>query len=571
MTPRVDPSSLLTGAAERPALVFGDGSLTYAQLRGAAGGLARELEALGPGHSLEGAPVAVVAPNAPAIVATMLALWEVGAVAVPLSARLREYELERILRDVDPAAIVSPASHGGYAFDSLWSRLGPELPALRGCLLVDQWGAVQERLAAQPAADSRSLDRDAAAILYTSGSTGAPKGAVVTHGCLLQEARVLPELLGLGEGEGSALVIPASHAFGLACVLASLRSGGRAVLVDATFSLDPLREAMAASTATVVHGSPTVFARLLEACPDGVPGLRTGFVGGAACPPQLIGRLQASGATILNLYGMTEIGAAACCRPDDPAEARRNTAGAPLPGYEFRSVASGVDGRPGELQVRGPHVTPGYRGAPKATADAFDGEWFCTGDLGEIDEAGRVRILGRAKEMLNVGGFNVFPAEVEAFLSTHPDVLAAAVVGVPHDRMGEAPCAFVVVRPGATLTPPAVRRFARAGIAGYKIPYAVEIVRELPTLSSGKPDREALRERARAARPGPCLSFGASARCRPRRWRVVSRRLRRSSAARCSKGSRTRSCPASPCRCARSASTRAPSSAGPASPERRCS
>src|SRR5712691_9113738 len=161
MTPRVDPSFLLTGAAERPALVFGDGSLSYADLRRAGGGLAKELEALGPRRSLEGAPVAVVAPNTPAIVVTMMAVWELGAVAVPLSARLREFELERILRDVDPAAIVSPASHGGYSFESLWSRLAPELPALRGCLLVDEWGEVKERIPARPETDVESLDRDA--------------------------------------------------------------------------------------------------------------------------------------------------------------------------------------------------------------------------------------------------------------------------------------------------------------------------------------------------------------------------------------------------------------------------
>ena len=225
MTPRVDPSSLLTGTAERPALLFRDGSLSYAQLRRAAGGLATELEALGPGRSLEGAPVAVVAPNAPAIVAAMLAVWEAGAVAVPLSARLREFELERILRDVDPAAIVSPASHGGYSFDSLWSRLAPELPALRGCLLVDEWGGVQERVPARPEADVKPLRP--ATPQRSSTPRAAParrRGRVVTHACLLAEARVLPELLGLSEGEASALVIPASHAFGLACLLASLAS-----------------------------------------------------------------------------------------------------------------------------------------------------------------------------------------------------------------------------------------------------------------------------------------------------------------------------------------------------------
>ena len=159
---------------------------------------------------------------------------------------------------------------------------------------------------------------------------------------------------------------------------------------------------------------------------------------------------------------------------------RHTTVGRALPGYEFRSAGGEPDGTPGELQVRGPYVTPGYLERPEETAEAFDGEWFRTGDLGSVDEQGYIRIEGRAKEVVHVGGFNVFPAEVEAFFLTHPDVAQVVVVGVPHERMGEALAAFVVPRPGVELEPAALLRFARPKIAGYKLPYAIRVLAELP-------------------------------------------------------------------------------------------
>jgi acyl-CoA synthetase (AMP-forming)/AMP-acid ligase II len=242
----------------------------------------------------------------------------------------------------------------------------------------------------------------------------------------------------------------------------------------------------------VLHGSPALFARLLASAPEALAPVRTGLVAGAHCPPVVLERLDAAGPTILNVWGMTEMGAATACSRDDPAQVRHQTVGRPLPGFEFRVVDEGEPGEPGELQVRGPYVTPGYMNRPEETATAFDGDWFRTGDLGTIDPEGHVRVVGRVKEVVHVGGFNVFPAEVEAFLLTHPDVLAAVVVGVPHERMGEVLAAYVVPRPGAELRSGDLLRFARPQIAGYKLPYAISVVDDLPMLASGKPDRVAL-------------------------------------------------------------------------------
>jgi fatty-acyl-CoA synthase len=446
--------------------------------------------------------VAVVAPNSPALVVALFAAWRAGTVPVPLNARLREYELRQVLGDCEPAAVVTIGTHGGYAFADVLGALLPELPSVRGALALDAAGAVERELPGQPgAAPVAALPEGIAAILYTSGTTGAPKGVLVTADAAAAAAGSLAELLALSSEDAAVLVIPASHAFGLGCLLASLACGGAAVLVDSAFSFKPLLEAAEDGGVSILHGSPALFARLLAAAPGGLPGIRGGFVAGAPSPRELLERLDAAGMGVLNVYGMTELGAATACRADDPAELRHTTVGRALPGYELR-VSGGGDGEPGELQVRGPYVTPGYLNRPAETAEALDDGWFRTGDLATIGADGHVTIAGRAKEVVHVGGFNVFPAEVEAFLVSHPGVAEAVVVGVPDERMGEALAAFVVPRAGARVEPAEVRRFARARIAGYKLPYAVEVLEELPLLPSGKPDRAALAEAA-AARAQP--------------------------------------------------------------------
>jgi acyl-CoA synthetase (AMP-forming)/AMP-acid ligase II len=215
-----------------------------------------------------------------------------------------------------------------------------------------------------------------------------------------------------------------------------------------------------------------------------------------------LSHLERSGSRILDLYGMTEVGAVACCRLDDPFDVRTAAAARPLPGLELRVVADNQgDADGGEVQVRGPHVTPGYHRRPDETEHAFDGGWFRTGDLGTFTQ-GRLRIHGRAKDIVHVSGFNVFPAEVEAALLAHPDVAQACVVGFPDETTGEALQAFVVLRPDSKVTRANLLQFMRERIAGYKLPYALTILPEFPRLMSGKPDLLGLRRLSEAERSG---------------------------------------------------------------------
>jgi len=480
-------SLLSVMASERPqhvALAHGDATLTFTELAAASDRLRNALP-VEPGER-----VAVVAPNVPALVVGMFASWRAGAVAAPLSGRLRRFELERALADAEPAATVTVSEHGGFPLAREVEAVTRSSQTLRARVVVDELGAVvdvQRSRASQRAAPSGA---EVAAILYTSGTTGKPKGALLPHRLAEAIARNLPGLLGADADAPHGLAVPASHQFGLDCLLSGIAAGATTVLVEVGTSIDPLVRALRRHDAPVVHGTPPLFRRLLRA---GAPlRVRSGFVAGSLCPPELLAALDERGARILNLYGMTEIGAAASCRAEDPPETRYRTVGRALPGYELRVAPGAEPAAPGELQVRSPDLPSAYHGRPWGSEQLTDDGWFRTGDLGEIDAAGNLVIAGRAKEVIHVGGFNVFPAEVEAFLLTHPAIEHAAVIGVPHPVLGEALQAFVVPAENAGLEPREVISFARAGIAGYKVPYTVHVEDELPLLPSGKPDRRAL-------------------------------------------------------------------------------
>jgi acyl-CoA synthetase (AMP-forming)/AMP-acid ligase II len=473
-------ASLLEEApADRPALSAGDRVLTYAELREIS---ARMEEEFAPAGDLRGQRVALISPNAPELVAGMCATWRLGAVAVPLSARLRERELELMLADAEPMVVWSVAAHGGYSFADVLPGLLPS--SVRVLHITGVRPLVRAHVAPGMSEPDALDEEEIAAILYTSGTTGIPKGVLVKHIRELEGARFLAEALNLEADDRCGLIVPISHAFGLTLLHATVAAGAEAVLVDSSFSPAPLLRALEARDATVLHGSPTLFRTLLKARPDGLPGIRTGLVAGAPCPTDLLEALDERGTRILNCYGLSETGAVTCVQPDDPPAERHETVGRPSPAYEARVTD-------GELEVRGEHLTPGYYRRPEETAAAFHDGWFRTGDLAEIDD-GYVRIVGRAKEIVHVGGFNVVPAEVEAALLAHPDVANAAVVGIPDERMGEALAAYVSPQPGAELSATDLIAFTRSRIAGYKVPYAIEILPELPLLPSGKPDRKAL-------------------------------------------------------------------------------
>jgi acyl-CoA synthetase (AMP-forming)/AMP-acid ligase II len=471
-------ASLLEEApADRPALSAGERVLTYGELRELSARIEAELGAAG---DLRGQRVAFISPNAPELVAGLFAAWRLGAVAVPLSARLRERELELMLADAEPLVVLSVPAHGGYSFEDVLPRIIPPATKLLASFETSAWHVPGTGVSRPDALDGDEF----AAILYTSGTTGIPKGVLVKHVREVLGARFLAETLRLSADDRCGLVVPISHAFGLTLMHAAIAARAEGILVDSTFSPAPLLNALASRRATVLHGSPTLFRTLLKARPDGLPGIRTGLVAGAPCPSDLLEALDERGTRILNCYGLSETGAVTCVQLDDPPEARYTTVGAVAPAYEARITD-------GELEVSGTWLTPGYYRRPEETAEAFRDGWFRTGDLAEIED-GYVKIVGRAKEIVHVGGFNVVPAEVEATLLAHPDVGNAAVLGVEDERMGEALRAFVSPRPGRELDARELIAFARARIAGYKVPYAIEILPELPLLPSGKPDRKAL-------------------------------------------------------------------------------
>jgi acyl-CoA synthetase (AMP-forming)/AMP-acid ligase II len=482
--------SLLSSARStrpgRAVVSYGGEALTVDELVGT---VDRLVDALGVGP---GGRVAIVAPNVPALVAGMLAAWRAGAVAVPLSARLRRFELERAFANAEPTAVITTRAHGGFALADEIRQLAARGSTVRALAVVDDRGEILDELALAPDAETSPSPAEIAAILYTSGTTGEPKGALVPHRMADAMVRNMPELLGEEADAAYGLVVPASHSFGLGCLLGGIAAGATTVMVDATTSVEPLLRALRENRARVLHGTPQLFGRVLRSGAD--VELRAGFVAGSWCPPELLQELDERGARILNLYGMTEIGAAVACRPDDPPEIRYRTVGRPLPGYELR-----VHGDSPEIQVRSEYLPSGYYGRAWGPDELDGGEWFRTGDLGELDDSGNLVIAGRAKEVIHVGGFNVWPAELESFLTTHPAIAQAAVIGVPHPVLGEAPQAFVVPADGATVESRDVIRFARGGVAGYKVPYTVQIVHELPLLASGKVDRRALAASQEAA------------------------------------------------------------------------
>jgi acyl-CoA synthetase (AMP-forming)/AMP-acid ligase II len=475
-------SETLSEHGDRGALAYEDAVLTFRELADAADRVARAL-ALEPGERL-----AVVAGNVPALAIGMLAAWRAGAVAVPLNARLRRFELERSFVNVEPAAVVCVRQQGGFQLAREVADVARRTPGARVLVVVNELGAVVDCSPLQPASRSLPSGSDLAAVLYTSGSTGEPKGALVPQGLAGAMARNLADLLGPDATAPYGLIVPASHAFGLGCLLAGLLSGACAVLVDVTASLEPLLRALQLHRARVLHGSPALFGRLLRSAAK--PPLGTGFTAGSLCPPGVLQAFDERGARLLNLYGMTEIGAASSCRPEDPRETRYTTVGRPLPGYELRTAGD-------EIQVRSDYLPDGYHGRSWGPDELSDDGWFRTGDVGAIDPRGNLTIAGRSKEVVHVGGFNVFPGEVETFLLGHSSIAQAAVIGVEHEVLGEALQAFVGPAAGQRIDPHEVIRFARAGIAGYKVPYAVQVVDELPLLPSGKADRRALADLGR--------------------------------------------------------------------------
>jgi len=512
------PGLLATTVArhgDRPAVVDGDRRLSYAELAARARDFAGALMASG---VEAGDRVALWAPNSPEWIVAVLGLFQAGAVLVPVNTRFKGVEAADILARSRARALVTVTDFLGTDYLALLEAAEAKLPELATVVVAqgpapedtEPWDGFLARATDAGRAEAERRGGDVTAhypsdILFTSGTTGTPKGVVMTHGRTLGVATDWVAMTGLGPDDRYLMVNPYFHMFGLkAGILASVAAGAT-MYPEPVFDADRALARVAAERITVLPGAPTLYQSLLDH-PDrdrhDLSSLRVAVTGAADIPVELIRRVGAElpFSLIVTGYGLTEAGTASATSPDDDPETIATTVGRARPGFEIRIVEGERDlspGETGEILLRGPSVMAGYLDDPAATAATLSPDgWLRTGDLGVVDERGRLRIVGRSKDMFIVGGFNAYPAEIENHLLRHPDVAQAAVIGIPDDRLGEVGMAFVVTRSGATDGGDEIMAWCRGQMANYKVPRAIEILSKLPVNATGKVVKDELRARA---------------------------------------------------------------------------
>jgi len=513
-TPTTIHAVLDRTAAAHPdadAIVFEDARLTWAETRERSRAVARALLAA---DVRPGDHVAVWLPNRPDWLLLWFACSMVGAVVVPVNTRYKTDEAGYIIGQSGSRLLFCLAEFAGIDYLAALDGL-PELPSLRETVVLDRdWDAFLARGAATEdgeldAVAGARTEADPTIIVYTSGTTGHPKGAVHTHRILRNEHSIA-EALDHDERSRVMNHMPFFHvAGGFTGILPPLITGGAMVLMD---RWDPTRayELIEQERVTVFSGIPTHFIDMLGH-PDreryDVSSLRTGWIGGANNPPEVIrGAIERLGMRgLLPVYGMTETTSITCIpRLDDPVDLVCAGKGFPVSDIEVKvvDVETGAEldaGQEGEVCQRGHLLMEGYHEDPEATAAAIDHEgWFHTGDLGVLDEQGYLEITGRKSDMFIVGGSNAYPAEIESVLAGHSDVHQAYVVGAPDARLGEVGHAFVERRSGATVSADELQAFCKERLADFKVPRTVEFVTSWPMTATGKIQRYRLREQAAA-------------------------------------------------------------------------
>ncbi|MEU6300428.1 FadD3 family acyl-CoA ligase [Streptomyces erythrochromogenes] len=510
---------------DREAVVDGRVRITYAQLgkrveRAAAACVAAGVE---PGDR-----VAVWAPNTLDWIVSALGAVSAGAVLVPLNTRFKGTEAVYVLRRSRVRLLFVTGTFLGTSYVASLRRAAaegpgrgplPGLPHLEEVVVLAEdapdtfrtWKdflAGGDRVTAQAVRErAEAISPDAPSdIIFTSGTTGSPKGAVITHAQSLRCYDVWSGLAGLREGDRYLIVNPFFHTFGYKAGIIACLMRGATMVPQSVFNVDTVLANIAAERISVLPGPPTLHQSLLDhpqRAHHDLSALRLVVTGAAVVPLRLVERLREELhiATVLTAYGLSEAGGiVTMCRRGDPAEVVSATSGRAIPDTEVAVLDGGgrplPAGRAGEIAVRGYHVMQGYFEDPDETAAAItpDG-WLLTGDVGVLDGGGNLRITDRIKDMFIVGGFNAYPAEIEQLLGLHPDIADVAVVGVPDPRLGEVGKAYAVRRPGSTLTADDLIAWSRREMANYKVPRAVEFVTELPRNASGKVLKRDLRAR----------------------------------------------------------------------------
>ncbi|MAY75845.1 MAG: hypothetical protein CMJ31_14225 [Phycisphaerae bacterium] len=433
--------------------------------------------------------IGLMLPTSGAFPIAALAAWGSGRVIVPLNYLLKPAELQYVVDDSEIDAIVT--------VQPMLDFIG-ETPKGVKIIKLDELsfkGLPPVSLPKKAAGD------DLAALVYTSGTSGKPKGVMLSHGALKKNAEQGCQGLGLSAGDKMLGVLPQFHCYGMTQLTLTPLMHGVPVVYTARFSPKKLMDLVKTHQATCLVGIPSMFnaiASLKSAGPEDVESLRLIVSGSEALPDAVFEKFHAKyGKPITEGYGMTEMAPATHCNL--PENIRRHSVGRPLPGVEQRIVdpanegVLGVD-TDGEIRLRGPNAMSGYWKLDDATREVFDGEgYYRTGDMGRIDAEGYLSITGRIKEMMIIGGENVFPVEIESVLNEHPSVSACGVTSVSDDTRGEAPIAFVELEEGETAEPRELQAYCREHLAGCKVPKAVYVVEALPRNATGKIMRKELK------------------------------------------------------------------------------
>ena len=487
---------------------------TYRQLDADTDALARGLLAAGIQARDR---VGIWSPNCAEWVLLQFATAKIGAILVNINPAYRSHELEFVLRQSEVRLLVSAESFKTTSYRAMIDEVGNGPDGLDGLERVIFLGTPEwdELFTTGQSADAGALARreaelafdDPINIQYTSGTTGFPKGATLSHHNILNNGFFTGEMCAYTERDRVCIPVPFYHCFGMVLGnLAAITHGACIVIPAPGFEPAATLRATADERCTSLYGVPTMFIAEL-ALPDfadyDLSTLRTGIMAGSPCPAEVMKRVisEMHMAEVTIAYGMTETSPVSCqTRPDDDTERRVSTVGRVHPHVEVKIINpdNGLvlpRGEPGEMCTRGYSVMLGYWNEPDKTAEAIDaGRWMHTGDLAVMDEAGYLNIVGRIKDMVIRGGENVYPREVEEFLYTHPAIEDVQVIGVPDEKYGEELCAWVKLRPGAELTEEDVRAFCVGKIAHYKVPRYVRFTEEFPMTVTGKVQKFKMRE-----------------------------------------------------------------------------
>jgi acyl-CoA synthetase (AMP-forming)/AMP-acid ligase II len=501
-------TALVRAAAERwpeaEALVDAETRLTFAALAAEVDRAARAAMAAGVGT---GDRVAIWAPNMWEWVIAALGVHGAGGVLVPLNTRYKGDEAAYVLQRSGARLLFTVQGFLGTDYPAMLE--GHDTPVERTVVFrTESW---DEFLAAATHDAELPLvtDEDLSDIIFTSGTTGRPKGVMTTHGQTVRVFRDWASVIGLRAGDRYLVATPFFHTFGYKAGLVAALITGATTYTLPVVDMAPVLELVSRERITMLPGTPTLFQSILNDPDRGaydLSSLRLSTIGGASVPMELVERMYGElFDTVVTGYGLTEsTGVVTMSRADDPPEVISRTVGRALPGFEVRVVDEhGGDvptGAAGEVVVRGYNVMQGYLDDPEQTALAIDDDgWLHTGDVGILDEDGYLAITDRLKDMFIAGGFNAYPAEIEAALLRNPDIAMAAVIGISDERLGEVGMAFVVPAPGRALTEEGVIAWAKEEMANFKVPRRVAIVDALPLNAMGKVVKDELRARAAQA------------------------------------------------------------------------